>query len=89
MKTITEDQFFEDFKPVRNHLDPNAAFEGCLFETYGEEKSHVHNTDQKKVWTVIEGDEFMFILSGMHLVNRLGFLITEKPYDEETEVIFD
>ena len=31
----------------------------------------------------------MVIVSGFHYVNRIGFMITEVPYDEETEVKLD
>jgi len=90
--TITEDQFYEKFNPVKNHLDDNASFDGCLFETYGEQVDFVFELSQKekRVWTIIEGEnDSMFYITGFHYVNRIGFLVTEEEYTEETEVIIE
>ena len=34
-KTITEDQFYDTYKPVKNPFDANAAWDGSMLETYG------------------------------------------------------
>jgi hypothetical protein len=31
----------------------------------------------------------MYIVSGFHLVNRIGFMVTEVPYTEEIEIKLD
>lgn len=92
MLKISEEKFYEDFTPVENHFDDNASFDGCMFETYDEELDYVFELSkkEKRVWTIIEGeDDTMFYLSGFHLVNRLGFLVTEEEWTEETEVTID
>ena len=38
---ITENEFFNTYKPITNHINPNAPFDGCMFETYGEEFEYV------------------------------------------------
>lgn len=57
--TISEDEFHEKYKPIKNHLDNNATWDGCLFETFGEELQHCFNLSQKenRVWTIVECDE--------------------------------
>jgi len=90
MLHITEDQFYEKFNPIENHIDTNASFDGCMFETYDEELDHVKAQPNNKVWTIVEGDDdTMFYLSGYHVVNRIGYLITEEEWEEETEVKLD
>ena len=92
MEKLTENEFDEKFTPVENHLDDNASFSGCMFETYGEEVDYVFKLSKttKKVWTIIEGDDdTLFYVTGFHLVNRLGFLVTEESYEEESEVKLD
>jgi len=86
---ISEDKFWEDYKPQKNHLDDNAGFDGCLYETFGEEVKYVFELAKKenRVWTVIEGDEGMVYSAGFHYVNRLGFFVTEKPYDSEEDYV--
>jgi hypothetical protein len=105
METIieyySEEQFDEKFNLVDNHLDNNAAFDGKMFETYGEELAFViEMSKQNKVITIIEagGDEVddegyvipnMYYTSGLHHVNRIGYLITEEPIEFEFECLID
>lgn len=85
---ITEEEFEEQYKPQDNHIvgPENASFNGKLFETYGEELHYVLSLANNKgtanrVWTIIEGDEGMCYAAGYHLVNRIGYIITERPFD--------
>jgi hypothetical protein len=90
MKQITENEFYENFTPVENHLDNNASWDNCMFETYGEEEDYVREQDNNNIWTIVEGDnDTMFIESGFHIVNRMGYLITEEKWGEETTVIIE
>ncbi len=102
LKKLTDEQFYNKFTPVKNHIDNNASFNGCMFETYGEEVEYAFNKAKKgnHVWTIIEGDgeeknsdgeisPSMYIVSGFHIVNRIGFLITKEEYKVETEVKLD
>lgn len=86
---ITEDNFDEIFKPQKNHLDDNAAFNECMYETYGEELEYVrkiNDENPKKVWTIIEADGVMFYSTGYHHVNRIGYLICEVEFEEEMDI---
>lgn len=77
------DKWFDEYKPVENHIDNNASFDGCMFETYGEELRHILATDSYKVWTLLEDDYGnQCVTNGYHIVNRLGYFITEKPWEE-------
>lgn len=112
--TISEDEFYEKYKPIKNHIDDNASWDGCLYETFGDEVQYCFELSKKenRVWTIIECDNVqeeditgdieynqdlneddenydgpcLYIVSGFHYVNRQGFLITEVPYEHETEV---
>ena len=89
VKTLTEDQFDEQFTLVENHIDNNASWGGAMFETFGEELDYVRMKAERgnNVWTIIEGDDdTMFIVNGVHFVNRIGYLITREEWTEETEV---
>ena len=90
MKQITEDKFDENFTPVENHLDDNASWDNCMFETYGEEEDYVREQDNNNIWTIVEGDnDTIFIESGFHIVNRMGYLITKEKWIEDTNVFID
>ena len=78
------------------------CWNGCMYETYGEDLDHVfelaRDRNNKNVWTIIEcdddenGNSVVSIVAGYHLVNREGFLITEKPWEsggEYVEMVFE
>lgn len=71
------------YSPVKNHLDENASFDGVMFETYGQEVEYVLVKDNRYVWTYIQGDDGMYIIPNYHLVNRIGYFITNKPWENE------
>ena len=86
----TFESWLEEFKPITNHLDPNASFQdesgkGIMFETYGDEVEFVKKQDPRCIWTYGDGDDGGgYIWSGWHLVNRIGYFITEVPFPDNT-----
>jgi hypothetical protein len=54
-----------------------------MYETYGEDLEHVVSVHEKKplhVWTLVEGDSGkLWVAEGFHRVNRMNYLITQKP----------
>jgi hypothetical protein len=87
---LTEDAFAALFRPLANPLNPHASFDwgagyGTLFETYGEELDYVRAQDPARIRTLQSGDGD-FICSGYHLVNRLGYFVTEVPLPEGLDI---
>jgi hypothetical protein len=77
---MTEDEWFETYKPVRNHIVRDASFDGYMFETYGGEVEFVKSTPEQHVWMYGDGDDGgTYIWSGWGYVNRIGYFITEVP----------
>jgi hypothetical protein len=74
------EQWTEEFKPINNHLSNDPEYQ--MFETYGEELEFVMAQDPYTIWTYIDADGGSLITEGYHLVNRLGYYITEKPWTE-------
>ena len=75
---MTAEQFFSLHRPLPNSLNPDAPYDGCMFETFGDELEHVRRADPRHVWTLIAGDGAEFVRRGFHTVNRLGYFLTEK-----------
>lgn len=79
---LTWDEFAARFRPKKNPIDPNASYEGCLLETYGEEGTFVSMMNEiapETVWTVVEDDDGnLVVVDGLHWVNRHGYLVTEN-----------
>jgi len=94
MRRSQLDIWMDTFVPTKNTLnDPDAerALDGCMFETFGPELEHVRTVASARpgcVWTLLESHDTgkQYIGSGMHLVNRVGYFITEKPLDEKDPV---
>lgn len=77
---MTYDEFIDTFRPVKNHFE-DAAFDGYLFETYAEQADYVRWQPERRIWTIIEGDDGeLYLVDGYHWVNRLGYFITEVPW---------
>jgi len=77
--TMTYDDWLETYQPVPNPLTDSAPFDGLMFETFGPELAHIRDTPADRVWTLVEGDEdTLYVLSGFHFVNRLGYFIAEQ-----------
>ena len=77
----------EKYKPVKNHLDKYGNGESLMFETYGAEQEYVQSVDEKRVWTWVDGDCSSLILAGYHYVNRLGYYVTEEPWETGNEQV--
>jgi hypothetical protein len=89
---LSEDDFDARYPLVPNHLNPNASWAsgegaGCLFETYGDELKFVRRQAPGTIWTLLDGDDGdLYLVSGYHFVNRIGYLISTAPVPEGTEI---
>ena len=96
-KKISEDEWLAQYKPLVNPVDAGCGFDfgdGCtLVETYGDHLAYLKTIPDDRIWTAVESDdeedERPVIVSGMHFVNRLGYFVTENPWNEEIEVKLD
>lgn len=89
---LTEDEFDDCYPLVPNLLNPSAGWAigdtgGCLFETFGEEFAFIRRQDPRKVWTLVDGDDGdMYVISGFHFVNRIGYLLSTIPAPEDCTI---
>jgi hypothetical protein len=80
------------FKPIKNPIDTNAAYDGLMFETYGDELDYVQavrNDEPGKVWTITSSGDYTTLGDGYHYVDREGYFITEVvcPGNESYEIV--
>ena len=81
------DVWLETYRPILNHIDNNASFDGMMFETYDDEVEFVKSQSPDKIWMYGDGDDGgSFIWSGWGFVNRLGYFITEVPCPPDTDI---
>lgn len=88
---MTFEEWAATYKPILNHFDPNASFDngegGIMFETYGEEYEFVKAYDENKIWMYGDGDDGgSYLWSGWGFVNRLGYFITEVPFEDNVTI---
>jgi hypothetical protein len=84
---LTEEEWFNTYKPIKNNLVESSSFDGHMFETYGEEVEFVKAQDEKRIWMLGDGDDGgMYIWSGWGFVNRIGYFVTEVPFPDNTTI---
>jgi hypothetical protein len=89
---LSEEEWFNTYKPIPNHIDNNASFQiedgvGYMFETYGEEVEFVKTHDPAYIWMYGDGDDGgSYIWNGWHIVNRIGYFVTEVPCPPDTTI---
>jgi hypothetical protein len=89
---MTEDEFDAGYPLRANHFNPHASWafsddRGCLFETYGEERDFVRSQDPRTIWTLVDGDDGdQYLLSGFHVVNRIGYLVSTVAVPEGADI---
>ena len=75
---LTEEEFIEKYKPLTNN-------KGSIkfFSTYKEAVEH-DEYDDKKIWSLVQCpyDE-MFIYSGHHSCDNIGYIVTDKEWEHE------
>jgi hypothetical protein len=55
-----------------------------MFETYGDELEFIKNQKEFHIWTYGDGDDGgTYIWNGYHVVNRIGYFLTEVPFDDK------
>lgn len=81
---MTYEEWGNTYKPIQNFTD--YGFDRHLFETYGEDLEFVQAVQNERCWTLVEGDEGLWIVEGRRFVNRLGYFVTMNSWSETVEV---
>jgi len=72
---MTEEEWRTKFKPLY-------AMKSLSFVEWAEAQRMLK---QNKIWSLIEGDGGLYIVSGVSVVNRLEFILTAKAYDSSKD----
>ena len=81
------DEWCETYKPIPNNIVEDSSFDGTMFETYGAEYEFVKKADPAYIWMYGDGDDGgTYIWNGWHIVNRIGYFITEVPCPPDTDM---
>jgi hypothetical protein len=81
------DEWCATYKPIPNNIVEDSSFDGAMFETYGAEVAFVKKADPAYIWMYGDGDDGgSYIWNGWHIVNRIGYFITEVPCPADTTI---
>ena len=81
------DEWCATYKPIPNNIVEDSSFDGTMFETYGAEVTFVKKADPAYIWMYGDGDDGgSYIWNGWHIVNRIGYFITEVPCPADTTI---
>lgn len=85
---VSFDEWRDAYRPVRNTIRTDAPFDGLMFETFGPELDAVAAAHPACVWTLVssDDDDGLYLLTGFHFVNRMGYLVTERPWAGEGQL---
>ena len=84
------DEWEEKYTALKNPKsdEDDEGLSAIMFETYGEELNYIQTeVDIHIIWTWVDGDEGSYLVAGYHIVNRIGYFVTEKMWDDEDIVI--
>jgi len=80
---LHEDAFDAFFLPYSHPQSHHNIWGGLGLETFGKDFELVRSLDINHVWTVIDSgdDANQWITTGVHYVNRICYLVTQKPHN--------
>lgn len=79
----------DTFSPIKNDLAPKASDDGTVFQISGAQLERVEAAlaaNPDTVWTLVDADGKLYVTQGHHYVNRMGYFITDKPFDRSNPV---
>ena len=79
---LTWEEFEEQFKPIKNFFREDEDEQ--MFETYGAEVEFVKSESPDRIWTYTQVERGCAIYNGWHFVNRIGYFVTENPFEPNT-----
>jgi len=81
------DEWCATYKPIPKNIVEDSSFDGTMIETYGDEVAFVKKADPAYIWMYGDGDDGgSYIWNGWHIVNRIGYFITEVPCPPDTTI---
>ena len=77
IRTLNEFEWDMQYEPITD----------SPLQDHGKDLELVMLFPSDRVWTLVEADDDkLFIRNGYHLVNRIGYHITQKPWHTEEDI---
>jgi hypothetical protein len=79
-RKMTFEEWEEKYKPIKNPF--SKYVDDYMLETYGRDLDFVKSHDAHHIWTDLACDGYNWIENGVYRVNRLGYYVTEIPWED-------
>ena len=93
MIKITDDIWMDEYKPIYNNNDINEGLKdfhpNVIKDNEADSEMLYQACRENRVWTLIDADGHLYIVSGFHYVNRLDVYITEIAYNPNEDIEID
>lgn len=87
-ESLSFDDFIEIYGLEKNEIFPDDEDENLYhYSEDQKEDDYIETRDEHYVWTIIEGDDENYIMAGRHIVNRLGYYVSEKRWENENIIV--
>jgi hypothetical protein len=87
MQPHDQGDVFDEKYPPSKSATPSTVMDNDsqlgMYETFSPDIEIVQAADPRCVWTAVDGDGGMFMVSGMHFVNRIYYYISEVPREND------
>jgi len=84
--SLTWEEFETNYRPIKNPFNRDGSH---MFETYGEELEFVQKQTPNNIWTESQIDYGFVTSEGYHFVNRMGYYVTEVPWEDNVSYEVD
>ena len=85
---VSYEDWEEQYQPIMKG-ESLKDFHPKILENKKDQNTLAKAVKENKVWTLVDTDEGLVIMSGFHFVNRIDVYITEKPFKEEIEINYE
>ena len=78
---ITEPEWFKRYKPILSEPSKDRY----VWYADGADWEFIKNQPANRIWTLMDSDDSdeMYIVNGLHWVNRVGHYVTEEPFEDD------
>jgi hypothetical protein len=87
---IPYDQWLHAYEPQQNHLNPDAKFDGRLYEHQGLEWDFIGRQINHHQWTLVRTEDGrLLIRNGLAVKGRLGYFFSQNMHNAHATIIVD
>ena len=84
MTVMTWEEWESTYKPTPNPDSTDIGYWQAFYDDLADIPADV---EPHHIWTMVDGDgRYANLECGIHLFNRLGYFVTEVPWNEDEEI---